>query len=225
MAKSSCDGRLCKIVLLCFAALSAIILVTAYVWAELQDAELSPEFPEFRVDLVAVSPCPLIATSSSEYLTATWDLTLVAINPNRKLDLYYENLRAEIFYGDDKESDSNLKLGMAPLPPIYVSKMNKTTLDFSVVMARSYVGTDVANDLIISSASSSCYGSGRLWLKLFAAGVHLSRLSCDLFPPNGTTGQSRACQYFCPIYSGCKYNVGGKIRQRSRSESILIANG
>ncbi|KAM1460866.1 hypothetical protein TB2_045123 [Malus domestica] len=211
MAKSSCDGRLCKIVLFCFAALSAIILVTAFVWAELQDAELSPELTEFRVDSVSVAPCPLIATSSSEYLTATWDLTLVAINTNRKLDLYYENLRAEIFYGGDKESNSNLKLGTAPLPPIYVSKMNQTTLDFSVVMARSYVGTDVANDLIISSTSSSCYGSGRLWLKLFgyfrynstlfaAAGVHLSRLSCDLFPPNGTTGQSRACQYFSPIY-------------------------
>ncbi|KAM1460863.1 hypothetical protein ACFXTO_046106 [Malus domestica] len=78
-------------------------------------------------------------------------------------------------------------------------------------MARSYVGTDVANDLIISPSSSSCYGSGRLWLKLFGyfrynprlfavAGVQLSRLFCDLFPPNRTTGQSRACQHCNPTY-------------------------
>ncbi|KAM1130499.1 hypothetical protein EV1_044788 [Malus domestica] len=213
MAKYSSAGRLCKIVFFCFVALLAIILVTALAWTLLRDAKLSPEFPEFRVDLVPVSPCPLTATSSSDYLTATWDLTLVAINPNRKLDLYYENLQADIFYGDvdDKESDINLKLGTAPLPPIYVSKMNQTTLDFSVVMARSYVGTDTANDVIISSSSSStspsCYGSGSLWLKLLGFFRYnttlfgldtsqLTRFSCDLFPPNGTAGQSRACRGF-----------------------------
>ncbi|KAB2628657.1 cyclic nucleotide-gated ion channel 1-like [Pyrus ussuriensis x Pyrus communis] len=87
MAKSSSAGRLCKIVFFCFAALLAIILATALSWTLLRDAKLSPEFPEFLVDLVAVSPCPLTAASSSEYLTATWDLTLVAINPNRKLEL------------------------------------------------------------------------------------------------------------------------------------------
>ncbi|KAM1979975.1 hypothetical protein FF1_037313 [Malus domestica] len=122
MAKSSSAGRLCKIVFFCFATLLAIILFTALTWTLLHDAKLSPEFPEFWVDLVAVLPCPLISTSSSDYLTTTWNLTLVAINLNRKMDLYYENFQADIFYDnvDDKENNSNLKLRTATLPPIYV---------------------------------------------------------------------------------------------------------
>ncbi|KAM1723968.1 hypothetical protein ACFX13_022529 [Malus domestica] len=80
MAKSSSARPLFKIVFFCFVALLAIILATALAWTLLRDATVSLEFPEFRVDLVAMSLCPLTATSNNDYLTATWDLTLVAIN-------------------------------------------------------------------------------------------------------------------------------------------------
>ncbi|VVA41652.1 PREDICTED: YLS9 [Prunus dulcis] len=195
----------------------------------LQDRWLDVRFPEFRLDSVVVSPCPLTpslavggsSNNNSWYLTATWDLSLVFINPNHILGVSYDNFRAGLLYGDEEKKDK-LILSMTPLPLPPLNKMSQTTINFSLAMVRSYVGEDMANELLMGGGSDGCYGAARLGVKLFGKltfmvppqgsfrdlgsqqPVTTTRKFCGLSPPhyNGT-GQGGECEGF-PSQTPCR---------------------
>ncbi|CAB4299414.1 unnamed protein product [Prunus armeniaca] len=134
----------------------ACMFILWYLMA-LQQRLLDIRFPGFRLDSVFVSPCPLTSSlavaasaggssnNSNWYLTATWDLSL------------YE----------DEEKKDKLILAMTPLPLPPLNNMSQTTINFSLAMVRSYVGEDIANELLMGGGSGGCYGAARLGLKLF----------------------------------------------------------
>ncbi|CAL8081743.1 unnamed protein product [Prunus armeniaca] len=193
----------------------------------LQHRLLDIRSPEFRLDSVVVSPCPLTpslavaasaggsSNNSNWYLTATWDLSLVFINPNHILGVSYNNFRAGLLYGDEEKKDK-LILAMTPLPLPPLNKMSQTTINFSLAMVRSYVGEDMANELLMGGGSGGCYGAARLGVKLFGEltfmvppqgsfsrdlwsqqSIITTGIFCGLFPPhyNGT-GQGGECEGF-----------------------------
>ncbi|KAM1358117.1 hypothetical protein ACFX1Q_045115 [Malus domestica] len=173
---------------------------------------LNPLAPEFRIYSAAVSPCPLAPTPPSaanryHSLTATWNFNLVFANPNTKLDLYYESLQADLFYGDEKTKDK-LMLATTPLPLLALTTMTQTTFNVTFATARAYVSDEAAKELIISSNSSSagdgCYGSAKLGVKLTGffridKSLWFSSYFCDLSPPNyNVTDQSSECEIYNP---------------------------
>ncbi|ONI29309.1 hypothetical protein PRUPE_1G192400 [Prunus persica] len=205
-----------------FACLSILFYLMA-----LQNRLLDLKFPKFRLDSVVVSPCPLtpsLAVAASAggssnnnnwYLTATWDLSLVFVNPNHILGVSYKNFRAGLLYGDEEKEDK-LILAMTPLSLPPLNKMSQTTINFSLAMVRSYVGEDMANELLMGGGSDGCYGAARLGVKLFGElefmvppqgsftrdlwsqqAIRTTGKFCGLFPPhyNGT-GQGGGCEGF-----------------------------
>lgn len=175
---------------------------------------LNPLAPEFRIYSAAVFPCPLTPTPPSaanryHSLTATWNFNLVFANPNTKLDLYYESLQADLFYGDEETKDK-LMLATTPLPLVALTTMNQTTFNVTFATKRAYVSDDAAKELIISSNSSSagdgCYGSAKLGVKLTGffridKGLVFSRYFCDLSTPNyNVTDQSSQCEIYNTVY-------------------------
>lgn len=204
----------------------ACMFILWYLMA-LQQRLLDVRSPEFRLDSVVVSPCPLTpslavaasaggsSNNSNWYLTATWDLSLVFINPNHILGVSYNNFRAGLLYGDEEKKDK-LILAMTPLPLPPLNKMSQTTINFSLAMVRSYVGEDMANELLMGGGSGGCYGAARLGVKLFGELTYMvppqgsftrdlwsqqfvitTGIFCGLFPPhyNGT-GQGGECEGF-----------------------------
>ncbi|KAI5314363.1 hypothetical protein L3X38_043539 [Prunus dulcis] len=92
---------------------------------------------------------PTHNASASEF-TASWDVTLVASNPNHKLDIYYDTLQAAIFYNANR-SDSyrpRVLLATKPLPPPSALRTRaETTCSFRIEAASAYIGDDMAKEI------------------------------------------------------------------------------
>ncbi|CAN6712027.1 unnamed protein product [Malus baccata var. baccata] len=94
-------------------------------------------FPEFRVESTAVSP--LNATSSE--LTATWNFTLLATNPSRKVTVFFDSLAASLIYNE------GFPLTMNGVPDFVVPKSNQTRVNIKLAMVGEYVGDQVARGI------------------------------------------------------------------------------
>ncbi|CAN4099025.1 unnamed protein product [Withania somnifera] len=87
-----------------------------------------PRIPEFQVDSLAVSNLSL----SNSLITANWDLHFTAKNPNKKINLYYDEIAAAIFY-------ESLSIADTTVPPFSMDKENETGQKVSFVASRAYV--------------------------------------------------------------------------------------
>ncbi|KAB2607932.1 protein YLS9-like [Pyrus ussuriensis x Pyrus communis] len=184
---------LCRIIIAAVALFAVMSIISFISWLVLR-----PQLPEFRVESASVSP--LNATSSE--LTATWDFTLLAANPNHKLTIFYDRLTASPVYG-------RVPLTTAAVPPFVSAKRNQTRVNFKLATVGEYVGDNVARGI----ADGKDRGSVRFgvwvaaWVR-FKSGVFQSRsrllqVYCNRVEftgfarNNGTgtlTGQSSPCE-------------------------------
>ncbi|XP_077240058.1 NDR1/HIN1-like protein 26 [Tasmannia lanceolata] len=109
-----------------------IIAITFIFWLILR-----PTLPDFSITSASVSP---INTSSSSQLTANWDLTFSVRNPNKKMNIYYDQIDASVFYGSDF-------ISLTSLPPFYQSKENITTVRARLAADSAYIGDGVVSDI------------------------------------------------------------------------------
>jgi hypothetical protein len=180
-----------------FAVTVLITLISFIVWLV-----VNPQLPEFKVEWATVSQ--LNATGSE--LTATWDITLLATNPNRKFRINYDRVEASIIYGNH----SHIRLGRTPLRPFVLNKRNQTRVAMKLGAVSEWVGHDVSNEISDDRSRGLVTFGVRLMTSVrFKSGLWLSKsrlllVSCDRIRfgfsrNNGTgtlTGQSRDCRVY-----------------------------
>ncbi|XP_072950687.1 NDR1/HIN1-like protein 10 [Typha angustifolia] len=161
--------------LLAFAVAFFLILgaATLLLWLILR-----PRLPQFSVSSASVSSFNL--SSASSLLSADFDLTLTARNPNKKLGVHYDSISARIFYRGDSIAETYL-------PPFYQSKRNVSTVHARLVAMGEYVGADAVKG--IESDRGNGNGVVRFQFRVFSWVVfnsggwrtrrHAMRVSCD----------------------------------------------
>lgn len=125
--------------------LIAVGIVATVVCGFAKELALNPVDPTFHFQYATVS---LLNVSASEF-TTTWDVTLVASNPNHKLNISYDSLQATVFYGTDNNERGRVLLATKPVPhPLecLTTKAN-TTLRFKIETVSAYVGDVVAREI------------------------------------------------------------------------------
>ncbi|KDP36126.1 hypothetical protein JCGZ_08770 [Jatropha curcas] len=161
---------------------------------------LKPHLPEFRVDSAAISQLNL---TQSE-LTATWLFTLLVKNPNDKLRIQYDRLKASVFYGDELELATN------NLPPFFQDRNNESTVKFQLDAITKYVGEDAVEEISKERDSGSIDFGVRVfaWVRyrtgIWRMSENVLRVYCNPIQIgdlgiNGTgtsVGQSKKCQVY-----------------------------
>ncbi|KAM0992955.1 hypothetical protein FF1_008678 [Malus domestica] len=185
---------LCRIMITAVAVFTIMSIIFFISWLALR-----PQLPKFQVESATVSP--LNATGSE--LTATWDFTLLAANPNHKLTIFYDRLEASLIYKDE------VLLTAAALPPFVLAKRNQTRVNINLATVRGYVDDEVVREIADGKDRGSVrFGVGVAALVRFKSGVfqtrrRLLRVFCDgveftgFARNNGTgtlTGQASPCQ-------------------------------
>ncbi|XP_068658129.1 NDR1/HIN1-like protein 10 [Aristolochia californica] len=110
--------------------------VTLIVWLVLR-----PRVPKFSVTAMSVTPFNLSRTQ----LTASWDVTLAVDNPNKKMNIYYDSLKASVFYDDELLAEN-------ALAPFFMEKRNSTTLTARLAAISGYVDVSAAKDMTAERA-------------------------------------------------------------------------
>ncbi|XP_068663375.1 NDR1/HIN1-like protein 10 [Aristolochia californica] len=105
--------------------------VTLIVWLVLR-----PRVPKFSVTAASVTPFNL----SGVQLTASWDLTFAVDNPNKKMNIYYDSLKASVFYDDELLAEN-------ALAPFFMGKRNSTTLRARLASVSGYVDAGAAKEM------------------------------------------------------------------------------
>ncbi|KAM0993725.1 hypothetical protein ACFX13_009469 [Malus domestica] len=116
--------------------------------------KLTPVEPYLRLDSSTV--CKL--KSSGSELTATWDMTVVAVNPNRVLAISFDSLQVTISYKTDtgdKGRDVLLTTKPVPPPPSPLNTETSTAHSFKMETVSAYVGDNVANQISEGRARGS----------------------------------------------------------------------
>ncbi|KAM2242451.1 hypothetical protein ACFX1S_009409 [Malus domestica] len=116
--------------------------------------KLTPVEPYLRLDSSTV--CKL--KSSGSELTATWDMTVVAVNPNRVLAISFDSLQVTISYKTDtgdKGRDVLLTTKPLPPPPSPLNTETSTAHSFKIETVSAYVGDYVANQISEGRARGS----------------------------------------------------------------------
>ncbi|KAI5318667.1 hypothetical protein L3X38_038375 [Prunus dulcis] len=147
---------------------------------------------EFRVHSAALQYPHINATASSSELTATWDLTLLAKNPNHKWDIDCDSLQALLFYRpggyhiterpqQHKEKEKELVvLAATSLVPLALSARNQIGISFKLPMLSAYVANDVVKEI---SDGNTTTLSLRFGLKLSVWSRYRAQLMSDQKTP------------------------------------------
>ncbi|KAM1306941.1 hypothetical protein ACFX2I_009333 [Malus domestica] len=173
--------------------------------------KLTPVEPYLRLDSSTV--CKL--KSSGSELTATWDMTVVAVNPNRVLAISFDSLQVTISYKTDtgdKGRDVLLTTKPVPPPPSPLNTETSTAHSFKIETVSAYVGDYVANQISEGRARGSVkfvFGMLGYYRYVNTSRWYLTRRSLEFgvfcswvefgFSPGNWTGtlttmdQSRAC--------------------------------
>ncbi|PQP97206.1 uncharacterized protein Pyn_09572 [Prunus yedoensis var. nudiflora] len=158
--------------------------------------------PEFRVHSAALQYPHINATGSSSELTATWDLTLLAKNPNDKWDIDCDSLQALLFYRPGgyqhsteqpqrhKEKEKKLVvLAATSLVPFALFSRDQIGISFKLPMLSAYVANDVVKEI---SDGNTTTLSLRFGLKLSVWSRYRAQLMSDQKTP-----LRRFASYFC----------------------------
>ncbi|XP_051120574.1 NDR1/HIN1-like protein 10 [Andrographis paniculata] len=106
--------------------------ITFIVWLVLR-----PQLPEFRVDSVAVSNLSL---GNNSLVSFTSEVRLTARNPNKKMDLFYDDIQSMLYY---ESSD----LAQTSVPPFSQHTQSETSLAANFAAAGSFVEKSVADGI------------------------------------------------------------------------------
>ncbi|KAI5314359.1 hypothetical protein L3X38_043535 [Prunus dulcis] len=141
------DGkpRQCALVFIAILFLISVGLVATIVCSITKELAINPVNPTFHLQYATVS---LLNVSALEF-TTTWDVTLVASNPNPNLNISYDSLQATVFYRMDHSERGRVLLATKPVPhPLecLTTKAN-TTLRFKIETVSAYVGHVVAREI------------------------------------------------------------------------------
>ncbi|KAL6277648.1 hypothetical protein ACE6H2_021249 [Prunus campanulata] len=77
--------------------------------------------------------------------TAMWNLTLLAMNPNKKWDIYCDSLQASLLYYSPVYQ--HVLLAATSLRPLLLTTTNQTLVSFKLSTLDAYVVDDVANKI------------------------------------------------------------------------------
>ncbi|KAI5314361.1 hypothetical protein L3X38_043537 [Prunus dulcis] len=76
------------------------------------------------------------------------DVTVVALKPNHKVNISYNNLQATVFYATDSNRSAAVLLATKPVPPpSFRTTKAQTTHHFRVEIVSAYVGDEVAREI------------------------------------------------------------------------------
>lgn len=134
-AVNSCLCLILSIMTAIVVSLGVIILIMYFIFR--------PRYPEIRVDTAQLTS--LIVTSNQQYLTAKWDITFIASNPNKKLDITYNAVSVGVFYGEKKDN-----FGLLAKPHIqsfYQPKKSKTLFGVHVEVVDKLVGSAIVKGI------------------------------------------------------------------------------
>ncbi|KAG9153562.1 hypothetical protein Leryth_008504 [Lithospermum erythrorhizon] len=96
---------------------------------------LRPKLPVFHVISFSIS-APFNLTNNS--LSTSWDIGLIARNPNAKITLYYDDVQAGVFYRGGSLADTYLS-------PFVQGRKNESRIKASFAASQTFVyGDDVA---------------------------------------------------------------------------------
>ncbi|XP_021834517.1 uncharacterized protein LOC110774284 [Prunus avium] len=133
---------------MCICILFWLTILAGVIWLVnliVRDIAINRENPTFRLHSATVS---LLNNASASNFTATWDVTLVASNPNHKLEIYYDTIQATIFYNRGNSHRVRVLLATKPLPPpLALRTRAETTCSFRIEAASAYIGDDVAKEI------------------------------------------------------------------------------
>lgn len=122
-----------------------LIVVFGLIGWLIYTGNIRPSSIHFEVESATVSQ--LITEGSS--LSATWDITLLVGNPNRKYKMYFDHVQAGVRY--HYVGDIVIELGSTPTLPIHfaLKRMNQThvPLGLKIGVERLWIGDAVAQQI------------------------------------------------------------------------------
>ncbi|XP_004494916.1 uncharacterized protein At1g08160-like [Cicer arietinum] len=124
----------------CFlSAITAIVTILGAIFM-IAYIVLKPRIPEFRVDSATVS-----LNFTGTYLNAKWDMTVIVSNPNKKLDVTYDDVLAGVYYGNNKNDDIITAFRIAPF---YQPTRSETRLPVHLDVVDEYVKSEIGNSIL-----------------------------------------------------------------------------
>lgn len=131
-SRSTCKGCVCTVIF--------VIIVTVIISALInffRSLAYHPTVPQIRVDSLFVSHFNI---SYYNELTAVWVVGLYVQNSNKKMSMYYDGLQTDLLYRD-------YSLSQISLEPIYLGKMNDTSVNATLEAHSDYVDEWVVDDM------------------------------------------------------------------------------
>ncbi|KAL2331897.1 hypothetical protein Fmac_019478 [Flemingia macrophylla] len=115
--------------MICLAVVFGVCLIVTWL-------VLRPSLPQFRLHTLSLSNLSTTAQS----LSATWQLSFVVRNGNRKMSVTYNALHSSLFYRDSYVAESQLQ-------PFHQDTKSQTTLNATLSAAATYLDPGHLNDL------------------------------------------------------------------------------
>ncbi|KAL6125269.1 hypothetical protein ACLB2K_073328 [Fragaria x ananassa] len=150
-SRTTMNGKKSAVWLALTICLSIIMLIRLGLISRKFDRLLSHFHPEFRVDSAFI-PSLNTSTNPAE-LTATWDMTLLAINSDNKLIVDYYAVQVWLYYERSTEYNAFV-LATTILPPFVLNPpRNQTRMSFRLATLRAYVGDEVVKNITEAAAA------------------------------------------------------------------------
>ncbi|XP_024191224.1 uncharacterized protein LOC112195099 [Rosa chinensis] len=166
---------------------------------------MQPKTPKFKVESATVQ----LNTEGSK-LTAQWDITLLATNPNHNFKFYYKRVQADVRYA--LGSYFLFTLVEKPRPSFVLNKSNQTRVELKLSVWKEWLGQKVVEE--ISSREVVSFGvelSSQVWFmsRLMPPGRVWLVVSCDevdfRFSWNNRTGKLTSQSGKCVVKYGMIY--------------------
>lgn len=117
---------------LCLVIVIACIFFAIALVDMIVDHALSPVDPKFWIESGAVYG---LEVTGSEF-SATWNMTLVAQNPNQKLVIDFDKVQVAVYYGSKEDiyylDDDQYTIAKTQLSPFFLFTGNQTVLNFKL---------------------------------------------------------------------------------------------
>ncbi|KAK9921114.1 hypothetical protein M0R45_029640 [Rubus argutus] len=173
---------------------------------------LSPEEPEFWIESAAV--CGLKVTDSE--FSATWNMTLLAKNPNKKLAINFDKVQVAVYYGSKEDffhrDHDQYAIAKTQLSPFFLFTGNQTGLNFKLGVVGASFLDSTAKEIYQGKAVRGSVKFGvmlgvdyRYRTKVLDMGsTNIIQLYCDqlefLFSPNTNDTGILTHQLRCDMY-------------------------
>ncbi|WOG89374.1 hypothetical protein DCAR_0208612 [Daucus carota subsp. sativus] len=162
--------------------LLVILITLAAIFGAIVYVIYRPHRPSFSVSSLHLSQFNL---SSSSHLTAKYNLTIKARNPNKKITFFYNPIQVKI-------SSNGVNVGAGTIPAFNQGKKNTTTLKSTVSATSQSVDADSLNLKSKKSVLLKIQMDTKLRVKIFGTKTKKIRIrvKCDAIRANLPTGKT-----------------------------------